>query len=206
MKVLHWVDGLDAPKGMGIFKGALFVTDIDRVVKIDIASAAISKEYPVEGAKFLNDIVIGKDGDVFISDMATGIIHRIHDDAIGPWLKDASIDGPNGLNIENGELLIGTRKGILSVRLEDKRQWLLVSHAGGIDGLEPDGQGNYVISDWSGKVQRVNPDDPAILIFDTSKDGINAADIQYLPELNLLLVPTFGANRVDAYEVHFANE
>ena len=34
---LKWVDGLDAPKGMGIHKGSLFVADIDNLRIIDLA-------------------------------------------------------------------------------------------------------------------------------------------------------------------------
>lgn len=203
LMIYKWVEGLNAPKGMGIYEGKLYVSDIDQVVRINIASAKIEKYFPVEGAKFLNDIVIDKQGDVYISDMATGIIHRIHDDGIGPWIEDSSFAGANGLNIENGELLIGTKIGIMSARLEDKRLWKLVSNDGGIDGLEPDGKGNYIISDWVGKIQRVSPDGAPILIMDTSKEGINAADIHFIPEKNLLLVPTFGWNRVVAYELEF---
>ena len=37
-----WVSGLNAPKGMGIMDGKLYVTDIDEVVEIDIEGASIS--------------------------------------------------------------------------------------------------------------------------------------------------------------------
>ena len=41
---------------MGIFDGHLYVTDIDKVVAIDLESGEIAKEFTPEKAEFLNDI------------------------------------------------------------------------------------------------------------------------------------------------------
>src|SRR5690606_4618185 len=43
----EWVNGLNAPKGMGIMDGKLYVTDIDEVVEIEIESKKITNRYPV---------------------------------------------------------------------------------------------------------------------------------------------------------------
>lgn len=198
---LHWITGLNAPKGMGIVGNKLYVTDIDRIVEIDITKATITKEYKVEGAKFLNDISISEAGDIYISDMATAKIHRIHKGILETWFTSEEFVSPNGLFYEDKELLVGTRNGIYSIRIEDKRLWLLIKDTGGVDGLEADGTGNYIISDWQGKIQLVNAQDEPIILLNTSDLGINAADIEYIPERNMLLVPTFSDNRVMAYEL-----
>lgn len=39
------------------------------------------------------------------------------------------------------------------------------------------------------------------VLLNTKEQKINAADIDYSPELNLLLVPTFFANKISAYEI-----
>jgi hypothetical protein len=198
---LKWLTGFNAPKGMGIYKTKLFVTDIDRVVEIDIEKSMTVKEYPVEGAKFLNDITIDPAGNVYISDLATGKIHRILKGTMETWIQDSKIISPNGLYFEENEILIGTKNGIFSVRVEDKRIWQLVKDTGGIDGLEADGKGNYIISDWKGKIQLVNPERDPVILLNTSETGVNAADIEYISERNILLVPTFMDNRVMAYEL-----
>ena len=59
---VEWVTGLNAPKGLGIYKGKLYAADIDEVVVIDIQKGAIEKKIPIEGAKGLNDISIGSNG------------------------------------------------------------------------------------------------------------------------------------------------
>ncbi len=198
---LMWVTGLNAPKGMGIFGNKLYVTDIDRIVEIDIETAMISKEYRVEGANFLNDITISPEGDVYISDMSTAKIHRIKKGILETWFTSEEFINPNGLFYEDKELLVGTRNGIYSIRIEDKRLWHLIKETGGIDGLEADGKGSYIISDWQGKIQLVNIEKDPVLLLNTSDKGINAADIEYIPERKMLLVPTFSDNRVMAYEL-----
>ncbi|MBK6477899.1 MAG: hypothetical protein IPF93_06335 [Saprospiraceae bacterium] len=41
--------GLQAPKGMGIFNGKLYVADLKEVVTIDIASGKIENRFKVQG-------------------------------------------------------------------------------------------------------------------------------------------------------------
>jgi hypothetical protein len=73
----RWVAGMDAPKGMGIFNGKLYVSDIDRVHEIDIASAKITNTYKYDSAKFLNDITIDSTGIVYVSDSNAGNILKL---------------------------------------------------------------------------------------------------------------------------------
>ncbi len=40
---LKWVTGLDAPKGMGLYKNKLYVADVSRIVVIDIAAGKITR-------------------------------------------------------------------------------------------------------------------------------------------------------------------
>ena len=74
LKELNWVTGLNAPKGMGIWDGKLYVTDIDELVVIHIKKAEIVDRIPVKGSSFLNDIAIDADGTVYFSDSDTCIL------------------------------------------------------------------------------------------------------------------------------------
>jgi len=202
--IMHkWIVNLNAPKGMGIHDGFLYVTDIDRVVKISIADEKIVEEYPVDDAIFLNDITVDHEGNIYITDMKTKQIHRIHKNNIELYFFDDLIISPNGLAFEDGKLLVGTKNGIYGLETKNKQLTHLVKNTGSIDGLEPDGHGNYIISDWSGKVQIVNPSKEPILLFNTTDNGINAADILYIKDMELLLVPTFLDNRVMAYYLSY---
>jgi hypothetical protein len=196
---LEWVTGLDAPKGMGIFNGILYVTDIDRVAAIDIKTKSIKKFYEFPEAIFLNDISIDINGAVYISDMSGNKIYRIFEDKAEPWLEDPEIKSPNGLFVENDMLMIGCNKIVLA-GIRDKKIYPFLDKTGGIDGLEGTGDGHYLFSDWMGHVYLTDADKKIEKILDTTPEGINAADIEFIPEKRLLLVPTFGDNRVVAYE------
>lgn len=199
---LKWIEGLNAPKGMGIANGFLYVSDIDHVVKIDIDKSAIKNRYPAEGAKFLNDISTGKNGDVYISGMATDRIYRLKEDKLEVWLETGKLNTPNGLFVENGSLLVGTKGAVLSIDLATKAVSLFIDNTGMIDGLAPDGNGNYIISDWSGNIHLAHPKKKLVKLLDTTPAKMNAADICFIVEKKLLLIPTFFDNRVVAYEVN----
>ena len=53
----HWVTGLDGPKGMVLHGGRLYVSDIDRLVAIQVKTGRIVGSYLAPAAQFLNDVV-----------------------------------------------------------------------------------------------------------------------------------------------------
>ena len=196
---LDWLTGLNAPKGMGIFGDTLYVTDIDRVLGIQITTGAIIETWNVQGAQFLNDIAIDSHGTVFISDMKTQTIHSITTGQLDTFLV-LNYTRPNGLLMRGQTLLVGTAQGIVSIDTLDKSIALEIEHQGGIDGLKPVGEGRFIVSDWKGKIQIIEKNKPAVMLLDTSEQKINAADFEYIPDKNLLMVPTFFSNAVVAYQ------
>ena len=56
----QWVSGLDAPKGLGIYKDNLYVADVTKIVTINIPTGKVSGSVEVPGSKFLNDIAIDR--------------------------------------------------------------------------------------------------------------------------------------------------
>ena len=99
----NWVKGMDAPKGMGLHNGKLFVTDIDRVHEIDTKTGKISKTHAVKGATFLNDIAVDN-GKVYVSDSRGGSIYLIDEGKVSTFLAD--LEGPNGLFADNNRLVV----------------------------------------------------------------------------------------------------
>jgi hypothetical protein len=202
---LKWVEGLDAPKGMGIIGNSLFVANINEIVEIDIAKATISKRYPVANSQFLNDIDVDEaNNNVYVSDMATHKIHLLHNGTVTTYSADTLLDHVNGLYFHKGTLLAGTSKGVYKVFPNGKVE-MFIPHTGGIDGLEYVEGNRFIVSNWAGAVHIIEAGKPDILIFDTTNDKINAADIDYIPEKQLLLVPTFLDNRAMAYKLILGN-
>jgi DNA-binding beta-propeller fold protein YncE len=198
---LSWVKGIDAPKGMGIFNGKLYVTDIDRIHEIDIATGKISKTYPATGAQFLNDITVDDAGKVYASDTGGGAIYLIDGGTVSKWIEN--IASPNGLLAENNQLFVlgFESKTLSAIDIASKQITQKTDSIDNGDGIEAIGDGGYLASSWNGLVHYISSDFKRTLILDTSGEQVSAADIEYIAEKNLLLVPTFFKNKVVAYEL-----
>ena len=199
---LKWINGLNAPKGMGIYNGKLYVSDIDQLIEIDIQQGKISKKYEGKKALFLNDIAIDKNGSVYVSDMKSNVIYLLKDGIFDIWLEIGNLFQPNGLLIDNNNLLVGCMNYVVAVDLQTKHVRTFITETGSIDGLVKNGKEQYIISDWTGNVYLINKTDPKLKILSTEIEKINAADMEYIKSKKLLLIPTFNDNRVEAYEVN----
>jgi len=198
----QWVTGLDAPKGMGINEGKLYVTNIDELVEIDIERGEVVKRYPVEGGTFLNDVTVGKDGHVWFSDSQTGKVHILADGEVSTWTE--GIAGPNGLMLRDGNLYVTTMGSheLLEISMETKAVKVLAGGLGGGDGLMDDAHGGFVASDWSGRVFHITGEGSVKELLNTKADQTNSADIWYLADQKLVLVPTFFKNTIAAYQLN----
>lgn len=196
----QWVKGLNAPKGMGIANGKLYVADITEIVEIDPASGAITNKYKVDGAEFLNDITTDGSGKVFVSDSNTGAVSVLQDGSVGTFLSGQH--GPNGLLSDGDTFLVALWADKTLNTVENGQVVLKADSIENPDGIEAVGDGGYLVSSWNGKVTYVSPDGRTKEILNTSGDGVSAADIEYIADKKLLLVPTFFKNKVVAYELN----
>lgn len=198
----QWVKGLNAPKGLGLFNGKLYVADIDKIVEIEVASGKILNSYAVDSALFLNDVTTDASGRVFVSDMNRKNIVLLENGKVSIWLENLS-DNPNGLFSEDKQMLIAlwNNKTLNSIDLTSKGITLKADSLENPDGIEAVGDGGHLVSSWNGLVHYVAPDGKVTKLLDTTADKFSAADIEYIPEKNLLLVPTFFKNTIVAYEL-----
>lgn len=208
----NWVTGLNSPKGLRSHGGTLWVADVDEVVGIDIASGKILSRTPIEGAKFLNDVATAPDGTVYVSDMITSKIHRIKDGKASTFAEGDQLEHPNGLLVDGDSLVVaawGKPEADFSTKVPGHLYRLKLANGakslitpkptGNLDGVESDGRGGYVVSDWlAGKILHIaaNGDTRVVKQF---KQG--AADIAYLPASRTLIVPHMLENRVQAYDL-----
>lgn len=195
----NWVGGLDAPKGMGIAGGKLYVTDIDHLVEIDMATAKVSKKYKVEGAKFLNDLDTFEDK-VYFSDMETGKIHLFHNGTFSIFAENQN--NINGLRISADGTLYGLDGEGLKKYKSDGTFEILNANVKGGDGLVILGDNVFVASRWQGEIYLIK-DGIETLLLDTKADESNTADIDYVPSEGLVIVPTFFKNKVAAYKLDY---
>jgi sugar lactone lactonase YvrE len=205
IEVLKWATGLHAPKGSAIYKNKLYVSDIDHLIEIDVKTGKIMAKYPATEAKFLNDVATDSMGNVYVTDMSSenSVIYILRHGTMTVWMKGGEISGPNGLDMEGKRLLVGNSGdgSLKAINLADKKITTIARVGSGIDGLRSDGKGNYFISDWRGKTSLVTASGQIIVLIDTTALKINSADLEYIKNRKLLLIPTFFANSVVAYRV-----
>jgi hypothetical protein len=203
VKTLHWITGLDAPKGMGVDGNLLYVTDIDRLVIIDIEKAGVMEKIVVEGASFLNDVAVDTDGTVYFSDSDQGTVWTFRNGELKQWISEG-LDRPNGLYVEKDRILL-TSSGSSDLKVIDESDGTFETVTTGIgqgDGVEFTGdKGYYIVSSWAGEIFLVYPDYSKVSLLKTPDEEINSADIGLNRESKTVYVPTFYDNRVVAYSL-----
>lgn len=208
-----WVTGLDAPKGMALHEGMLYVSDINRLVVIDIGKGEVAATHEAPDAKFLNDVTAHEDGRVFVSDMMTNTIHVLENDAFDAWLQDDALENPNGLLAESDRLLVGAW-GVMAedfsteipghMKAIDYGTKSITSLGGGepignLDGVEADGKGGYLVTDWmSGGLYRLSADGAAELLMDLNQ---GSADHEVIEADGVAVIPMMMDGKVTAYKV-----
>ncbi|UCF78439.1 MAG: SMP-30/gluconolactonase/LRE family protein [Candidatus Eiseniibacteriota bacterium] len=204
VETLKWIQGLNRPTGMAMFGDKLFVVERGNLVEVEAASGQILQRYPLPQPVFPNDVAIDESGNAYVSDTAKNVIYRSSDGAFEIWLSGDEISMPNGLHVQDNSLIVGNSgDGCLkSVDLDSKEIRTIARLGSGIiDGIRSDGHGNYIVSHWEGRVYRITAGGETTKLLDTSVRGFSCADIEYVVEKKLLVVPTFADNRVAAYEL-----
>lgn len=205
--------GFNAPKGMALAGGKLYVADIDQLHEVDTKDGKILKSYPAKDARFLNDVAADSAGNVYVSDMATNTIWKLAADKFEIFLSDAKLENPNGLLVEGGALRVASW-GVMTDGFATKVPGHLISVAldskaisnigdgkplGNLDGLEPLGGGAYLVSDWMvGKVMKFKADGKVDVLLDL---GQGAADIGYDAATKTMYVPHMMKGLLQAYKV-----
>jgi len=206
-----WVKGLNAPTGLALHDRTLYVADVDELIEINVASGEIAKRYPAKGAIFLNDVAVGEDGTVYVSDTPMNTIWRLKDGTFEPWFANDVLNGPNGLLVQDGKLIVasfgklpgeGQKQelgGLLAVDIEKQAVSTVGNNdkLGNLDGLQALQPGIYLVTDWAaGGLYRVDAKGKYDRLL---KLGKGSADFVYFPDKKLALIPIMLSNSLVAY-------
>jgi hypothetical protein len=213
-----WIAGgvkkvkLDAPKGMAISGGILYVADITSVRKFDAKDGTPKGDIAIEGSSFLNDIAVTADGRIYVSDSGlkggasglepsgTDAVYIIEKGKVRPIAKMTDLGAPNGLlATDNGVLVVTFGTGQL-YRLDNdgKRKDITPIPEGMLDGIVAV-EDSLLIASWKasaiykGKLHGT---------FEVVVPNVkNPADIGYDKKRSRVLVPRFTEDVVEAYDV-----
>lgn len=196
----EWVTGLDAPKGAVVAGDRLYVSDIDKLVEIDIPAGRIAASYPAPGGKFLNDVAVTPDGTVLVSDSAANCIYALDHGQLIIWSKDPELKSANGLLPEAGRLMAVTMEGkLLAIDYGTRKAAVVATGLGQGDGLAPADGANYFVSEWPGRLFRVTFDGKVETLLDTRAKGAYINDLIRLGDL--VILPNMKPGQLTAYRV-----
>jgi sugar lactone lactonase YvrE len=216
---LKWIEGgkgktkLDAPKGLGLAKGVLYVADITVVRMFDAKTGAPKGEVKIDKSTFLNDITVSADGSkVYVSDSGikfgekgpeptgTDAVYVIEKGKAKALAKGPDLGKPNGVLWTDKGLVVVTFGSGEAYRLDDKggKQDATKLPKGALDGVVSLGD-SLLVSSWEGSAiykGKLGGSFDVVL-----SDQASPADIGYDTKRGRVLVPHFLDSTVEAYDL-----
>lgn len=215
---LGWIDGADegvtlhAPKGLAIRGDTLFVSDIDSVRAFSRTSGQYHGARGVPGSTFLNDLAVGPDGTLYVSDSGlnpdfsssgTDAIYRFEGDEAVVVAEGADLAGPNGLVAYGRSVAVVSFGGADLARVDldageaGVAEVLATLPGGQLDGVVRLDDGSFLVSSWETQsVYRVPASGEGEA--EVVADGIpSPADIGFDVQRQRVLIPVFEADRIE---------
>ncbi|MCK5750331.1 MAG: hypothetical protein KAH44_29205 [Oricola sp.] len=195
----RFAEGFDAPKGMTVLDGVLYVADIDRVRLLDAATGEGQGEIVIDGAQFLNDATVWN-GAVYVSDSLTKSVIKVADGAASVWLTDDRLGRINGVLGAGDKLYIVTMEtGSL---YEADAQGALTEIANGMapaDGVGVVEGGGWLVSAVPGDIFYVSAEGATEKLVDTREAGVSQNDLNVYGDV--VIVPNWRPGTVTAWKI-----
>lgn len=205
-----FASGMDDPKGLAFVGKSLYVTDKNRILKVETngkwAVYGGTMSYP-QTPIFLNDITSDAKGNLYVSDSGNlekgGALFKINrDQKVTLILNENSpeILAPNGVMILKNTLYeVDFSSGILyKINLKNKSIKKIAEGFSGGDGLIKSGD-TFYISDWkNGKIFKVKNE--KVTLF---KEGFKSvADIALSSNGKSIIAPDMKAGTITVIAIH----
>ncbi|HEX6575059.1 MAG TPA: hypothetical protein VF042_08795 [Gemmatimonadaceae bacterium] len=208
---------LDAPKGMTINGDTLWVCDIDVMRAINRKTGVFIGTLDLKpyGALLLNDVTMGGDGAMYITD--TGIlmtdkgviykgadkIFKVQGGKVSVIAQGAGLMRPNGItwDKQSNSLVIVTfdpfHSQMYTLAPNGERR-LLGKGNGKFDGVEPLGNGLFMVASWNDSSVRLlgNGENRRI-----ANNVLQPADIGYDTKRNRLAIPVGPLNQMQLWQL-----
>jgi sugar lactone lactonase YvrE len=208
---------LDAPKGMAIHGDTLWICDIDvmRAINRKTGVSLGSIDLKPYGALLLNDVTMGGDGSMYITDTgilmtSSGVIYKggdkifsVRDGKVSVVASGAGLMRPNGItwDKEANHLVVVTfdpfHSQMYSLSAGGERH-LLARGNGKFDGVEPVGGGRFLVASWNDSSVRLLGNGESRRV---ASNVLSPADIGYDTRRNRLAIPVGPLNQMQLWQL-----
>ena len=209
---------LNAPKGMAIVGDTLWVADIDAVRAFNKRTGAPVATVDLRSLKatFLNDVVAGPDGSIYVTDTGVrfdangGMTHPGQDQifkivgrkATVAIKSDSALKAPNGIawDSANGRFILGpfNDKAISAWKDGDSTVTAVGTGPGGYDGVEVLRDGRILVTSWADSSVQVLANGAFRKVIGNVP---GPADIGVDTKRNVVALPRFEAGRVEYFTI-----
>jgi hypothetical protein len=195
-----WAKGLNGPKGLAIRGCSLFVSDIETLVELDAQTGRRLNDWPIPGARFLNDAAVLSSGAVLVADSGGARIYALDRGKVGVWLAHPDLRSVNGLLPERDRLIVTTMQGLLlAVDYRTKAVTRLATGLGEGDGVAAIGGGRYLVSEWPGRLFEVGSTGHVRVLADSRAEPRYIND--FIVVAGLLIAPNWTPGSLSAYRL-----
>ncbi len=200
---LRWIENLSEPTGMCIFNDQLYIVERFGLVVYDLKTDRVDRKIRIPSNGFINDVTLGADSTIYVSDSSTETIFTVKNDRVSTWYSHPEISHPNGILYHNGMLLIdvngdSTLKA-LDVTTHELRE-IAQLEKGIIDGIKVI-EDDYLVSFLEGSLYRITENGKVTEILNTRDLPIHMADIEYIENRKLLILPAIWQHKLVAYQL-----
>jgi sugar lactone lactonase YvrE len=207
---------LNGPKGLALVGDTLWVADIDHVRAFNRRTGAPIADIDLSSQKatFLNDVAIGGDGNVYVTDTGIsfdekGAVTHPGTDQIfkivgrkATSIKADSLNSPNGITWDSAnarfDLAPFSGTAVQTWKPGDKSTSTLAKGAGQYDGIEVLQDGRVLVTSWADSTVNV-VQNGALSKLVTGVSG--PADIGVDTKRMVLAVPRFTDNKVEYFKI-----
>jgi len=209
---------LNAPKGMAIVGDTLWVADIDAVRAFNkrTGAAIATVDLRPMKAEFLNDVVVGPDGAIYITDSGIrfdaqgGMTHPGQDQIFKisgrkptvAFKSDSALKAPNGIAWDgsNGRFILGpfNDKVVSAWKDGDSTVTVVGTGPGGYDGVEVLRDGRILVTSWADSSVHVIANGTFRKVIGNVE---GPADIGVDTKRNVVALPRFNAGRVEYFTI-----
>jgi sugar lactone lactonase YvrE len=198
-----FTNGLEQPKGLAIGFFSLWVTDIDKLVEVDLLSGVVLNRYKIPEANSLNDVTTDGFGNLYVSDLKAGKIFKVNElTGTSEVFSKGTLNAPNGMYYDPlGGIIVVSFADPAKIYTIDTEEGnvmeLMQTNLGQLDGITLDIKRNvYYISSW--KTNSVYIFDPAFMdppeLLQGGFDG--PADIFYNELTDTLAIPSMNSGEI----------